>query len=91
MMHAGRRRLPRVLLAIALVLASGVSPARPETSTGVIAVTLDQAKIARLPTGATTLIMPVVRIDGREIGAGIPGPVASKLRAIFHDAAARSS
>jgi D-alanine transaminase len=42
-------------------------------------------------TGATTLIMPVVRIDGREIGAGIPGPVASKLRAIFHDTAARSS
>ena len=41
-------------------------------------------------TGATTLIMPVVRIDGREIGAGIPGPVASKLRAIFHAAAARS-
>ena len=42
-------------------------------------------------TGATTLIMPVVRIDGREIGAGVPGPVASKLRAIFHDTAARSS
>jgi D-alanine transaminase len=42
-------------------------------------------------TGATTLIMPVVRIDGREIGAGIPGPVASKLRAIFHAVAARSS
>jgi D-alanine transaminase len=41
-------------------------------------------------TGATTLIMPVVRIDGREIGAGIPGPIASKLRAIFHAAAARS-
>ena len=42
-------------------------------------------------TGATTLIMPVVRIDGREIGGGVPGPVASKLRAIFHDTAARSS
>jgi D-alanine transaminase len=42
-------------------------------------------------TGATTLIMPVVRIDGRQIGAGVPGPVASKLRAIFHDAAARST
>ena len=41
-------------------------------------------------TGATTLIMPVVRIDGREIGAGIPGLIASKLRAIFHAAAARS-
>lgn len=42
-------------------------------------------------TGATTLIMPVVRIDGRAIGAGIPGPVASKLRAIFHATAARST
>ncbi|HUI22747.1 MAG TPA: D-amino-acid transaminase [Methylocella sp.] len=42
-------------------------------------------------TGATTLIMPVVRIDGRQIGSGAPGPVASKLRAIFHDAAARST
>jgi D-alanine transaminase len=42
-------------------------------------------------TGATTLIMPVVRIDGRQIGAGVPGPIASKLRAIFHDAAARST
>ncbi len=41
-------------------------------------------------TGATTLIMPVVRIDGREIGAGIPGPLTSKLRAIFHDTAART-
>ncbi len=42
-------------------------------------------------TGATTLIMPVVRIDGRAIGAGVPGPVTSKLRAIFHARAARSS
>ncbi|MGI8571001.1 MAG: D-amino-acid transaminase [Methylocella sp.] len=42
-------------------------------------------------TGATTLIMPVVRIDGRAIGAGIPGPVASKLRAMFHAAAAARS
>ncbi len=42
-------------------------------------------------TGATTLIMPIVRIDGQPIGAGVPGPVALKLRAIFHEAAARSS
>lgn len=41
-------------------------------------------------TGATTLVMPVVRIDGRQIGTGVPGPVASKLRAIFHDAALRT-
>jgi D-alanine transaminase len=41
-------------------------------------------------TGATTLIMPVVRIDGRQIGTGAPGPVASKLRTIFHDSALRT-
>ncbi|QBR70155.1 D-amino acid aminotransferase [Beijerinckiaceae bacterium] len=41
-------------------------------------------------TGATTLVMPVVRIDGRQIGTGVPGPVATRLRAIFHEAAARS-
>jgi D-alanine transaminase len=42
-------------------------------------------------TGATTLVMPVVAIDGRKIGSGAPGPLAQRLRAIFHDAAARSS
>lgn len=42
-------------------------------------------------TGATTLIMPVVAIDGRKIGQGAPGPLAQKLRAIFHDTAARTS
>jgi D-alanine transaminase len=42
-------------------------------------------------TGATTLVMPVIAIDGQKIGAGAPGPVAQRLRAIFHDTAARSS
>ncbi|WOJ91571.1 D-amino-acid transaminase [Methylocapsa polymorpha] len=41
-------------------------------------------------TGATTLIMPVVGIDGRKIGAGAPGPLAQRLRAIFHDTAVRT-
>ncbi|HSV01124.1 MAG TPA: pilus assembly protein N-terminal domain-containing protein [Roseiarcus sp.] len=45
----------RLWLAAALVLASGATPARAETST--IAVTLDQAKIARLPEGTATLIV----------------------------------
>ncbi len=45
----------RLWLAVAFVLASGVSPARAETD--VIAVTLDQAKIDRLPEGTTTLIV----------------------------------
>ena len=45
----------RLWLAVAFVLAAGASPARAETS--LIAVTLDQAKIARLPHGTTTLIV----------------------------------
>jgi hypothetical protein len=45
----------RLWLAVAFVLASGATPARAETS--MIAVTLDQAKIARLPEGTTTLIV----------------------------------
>jgi D-alanine transaminase len=42
-------------------------------------------------TGATTLVMPVVRIDGKEIGQGVPGSITLKLRGIFHDIAARST
>ena len=45
----------RLWLAVAFVLASGASPARAESSA--IAVTLDQAKIAQLPQGTTTLIV----------------------------------
>jgi len=42
-------------------------------------------------TGATTLVMPVVRINDQLIGDGCPGKVTLKLRAMFHDAAAQSS
>jgi D-alanine transaminase len=41
-------------------------------------------------TGATTLIMPVVAIDGHKIGNGAPGPVALRLRAAFHNKAKHS-
>jgi D-alanine transaminase len=53
---------------------------------------LEEAFSAReaFVTGATTLVMPVVRIDGRPIGTGAPGPVAPKLRAAFHNAAVRT-
>jgi len=53
---------------------------------------LDEALAAReaFITGATALIMPVVRINGKKIGQGIPGSITLKLRAIFHDIAARS-
>ena len=35
-------------------------------------------------TAATTLIMPVVRIDGRAVGSGHPGTFALALRSLFH-------
>jgi D-alanine transaminase len=35
-------------------------------------------------TSATQIVMPVVRIDGRTIGDGRPGPVATALRQEFH-------
>jgi D-alanine transaminase len=41
-------------------------------------------------TGATTLVTPVVLIDGQPIGDGRPGPITLKLRSLYHDAAART-
>ena len=34
---------------------------------------------------ATQFVMPVVRIDGRPIGNGAPGLIASALRRDYHD------
>jgi D-alanine transaminase len=47
---------------------------------------LDEAYAAReaFITSATQIVMPVVRIDGRTIGDGRPGPVATALRQEFH-------
>jgi D-alanine transaminase len=48
--------------------------------------TLAEALAAReaFVSGATTLVTPVVAIDGVKIGSGAPGPVALGLRAAFH-------
>jgi len=45
----------------------------------------EEARTAReaFITGAGTLVMPVVRIDGAKIGDGTPGPVASRLRDLY--------
>lgn len=50
------------------------------------AFSLDEAYAAReaFITSATQTVMPVVRIDGRLIGDGKPGPVATALRREFH-------
>jgi D-alanine transaminase len=53
---------------------------------------LDEAKRAReaFITGATTLVTPVVSIDGQAVGDGKPGPLARRLREKFHFIAKRS-
>jgi D-alanine transaminase len=50
------------------------------------AFTLAEAYAAReaFATAATQIVLPVVRIDGRAIGDGKPGPVATALRRAFH-------
>ncbi len=51
-----------------------------------------EAKKAReaFITGATSLIMPVVSIDGEPVGNGKPGRLAPRLRARFHSVAKAS-
>ena len=55
--------------------------------------TLAEAQAAReaFITSATQTVMPVVRIDGRSVGDGKPGPVVQRLRLKFHQFAAISS
>ncbi|MBH0237019.1 D-amino-acid transaminase [Methylobrevis albus] len=54
---------------------------------------VEEAKTAReaFITAATTIVMPVVSIDGHAVGDGKPGPVALGLRAAFHDGVERLS
>jgi D-alanine transaminase len=49
-----------------------------------------QASDEAFVTSATNFVMPVVRIDGKAVGDGAPGPLASRLRDIYI-AFARSS
>jgi D-alanine transaminase len=51
--------------------------------------TVEEAKSASeaFITAASTFVMPVVAIDGQPIGSGRPGPVASRLRALYLEAA----
>ena len=47
--------------------------------------TVEEAKAAReaFITGAGTLVLPIVSIDGVAVGDGKPGPVATRLRALY--------
>jgi len=53
------------------------------------AFTVAEAHAAReaFITSASNIVMPVVRIDGADIGNGEPGAVALRLRQTFHDVA----
>ena len=48
--------------------------------------TLKEAYAAReaFVTSASQIVVPVVSIDGRAIGDGKPGPIATVLRGAFH-------
>lgn len=56
------------------------------------AFTVAEAKAAReaFITAATTIVTPVISIDGAPIGGGEPGPVARQLRRRFHEFAERA-
>jgi D-alanine transaminase len=56
------------------------------------AFTTEEAYSAReaFLTSASQLVLPVVRIDDRPIGNGMPGSVATNLRARFHEHAERT-
>lgn len=47
--------------------------------------TIDEAQSAdeAFVTSASTFVMPVVEIDGQTLGAGMPGPIAARLREIY--------
>ena len=51
------------------------------------AFTVAEARIAdeAFATSATSFVPPVVRIDGRPVGDGQPGPLTTRLRALYLD------
>lgn len=38
-------------------------------------------------TGTTTEVVPIVRLDGREVGSGTPGPLTSRIAQLYRSAA----
>ncbi len=47
--------------------------------------TIEEAQAAKeaFITGAGSLVTPIVQVDGVKLGDGVPGPVATKLRALY--------
>lgn len=54
---------------------------------------VDEAKRARevFVTAASTFVMPLVSLDGAQIGDGKPGPIATRLRAAYLEQADRDA
>ncbi len=42
-------------------------------------------------TGAGTLVLPVIAVDGKPVGDGKPGPVAARLRRLYIEQARASA
>jgi D-alanine transaminase len=57
------------------------------------AFSVEEARNAReaFITGAGSLVLPVVRIDGQVVGEGVPGPVAKRLRDLYISGARRTA
>lgn len=57
------------------------------------AFSVDEAKRAKeaFYTSATGFVMPAISIDGARIGDGKPGPIATRLRALYLEAAERDA
>ena len=55
--------------------------------------TVAEAQAAReaFMTAASTLVMPIVTIDGKPVANGHPGTIALKLRALFHEVAEKAA
>jgi D-alanine transaminase len=54
--------------------------------------TVDEAKSAReaFMTAASTIVMPIVMIDDTPVANGVPGSIAARLRAAFHEVAEKA-
>ena len=55
--------------------------------------TVEEAKSAAeaFITAASTFVLPITVVDGAEIGSGVPGPVAKRLRALYLERARASA
>ena len=55
--------------------------------------TPDEARAAKeaFITGAGTLVLPVIAVDGKPVGDGVPGPVAARLRRLYIERAKQTA